>query len=692
MSDCCGKLSALLDIEGPLNNSFLREILDTQAQFVACLCIENLHVCFSNTAFDACFSAKHGTLHGQSFLNLIVPEDHAKIMKILSGLLPGVEPESYRQRWIGREGRIHWIEWRFRRLSFQDQSLDCFLVDGKDITEYQLSNISLIEAHRALKVLSQGNQAVVYAEEEEPLLRQICEILVNEGGFRMAWIGWASDDKEQRIVPVAEAGFTDGYLKTIRLSWGDNEYGRGPSGIAVRTGKPSIVQDMLYNPQYRSWRENAIKRRYASSMAIPLVSEGKVLGCLNIYASEPYAFRPDEVQLLKQLADNLMYGVIHLRKNIELQKTLEHLEISQFRNKATLDSIPDLLFLINNEGVILQYTPPSKGTFPFLTQNLVGKKLEQIMPHDYMSWIKLLKGPSPDTGTVRDFEYVFKSEEKPVFFESRIVNVSAEELLLVIRDVTTQKLSQQALIRAKEEAEEMSRLKTSFLANMSHEIRTPLNSVLGFASLLKDQVQSEDGQTMVNYISKNGQRLLDTMNNIMDLAQLESMSGVTEWLECDLVAQCQSFLDAFAGLAREKGILLEFHTELKRFMIMTNPSMLTKILRKLMENALKFTKTGKIQIHLNMKQQEDQQEAVIIVEDTGVGISQDFLPHVFDEFKQESSGYNRSYEGTGLGLTITKKLVDLLHGRIFVESVKEKGSLFIVVLPVKPTDFIMKNL
>jgi signal transduction histidine kinase len=185
---------------------------------------------------------------------------------------------------------------------------------------------ALRKVNRALKMLSACNHALVRAENEENLLQDICRIIVDKGGYRLAWVGIAITDEKKTVVPVAQAGYEEGYLESLNITWEDTERGRGPTGTAIRTSKPTIAKDILNDPNFVPWRAEATKRGYASSIALPLITNGQVLGTLNIYAEETDAFNEEEVELLAQLADDLSFGIISLRAREERKRAVEALE------------------------------------------------------------------------------------------------------------------------------------------------------------------------------------------------------------------------------------------------------------------------------------------------------------------------------------------------------------------------------
>lgn len=172
----------------------------------------------------------------------------------------------------------------------------------------------LAQANRMLNILSECSLMLMRATDEPALLQEICRIIIDLGGYTLVWIGYAEQDAAQRVRPVAQAGFEDGYLDTVNLTWDDTERGRGPTGTAIRTGKPCIAKNIRNDPDFAPWRNEAMHRNYASSIALPLKRDDKVLGALNIYATVPDAFPAEEVRLLMELAGDLAFGITSLRE------------------------------------------------------------------------------------------------------------------------------------------------------------------------------------------------------------------------------------------------------------------------------------------------------------------------------------------------------------------------------------------
>jgi PAS domain S-box-containing protein len=223
-----------------------------------------------------------------------------------------------------REGS-HLFEWTHRRIdgvAFPADVLLTRMVQGgrvmlhatvRDISERKQADRTLLRVNRALKTLSEANEALVRAPNQEDLFRQMCRVIVEAGGYRMAWIGLAEDDPGASVRTVARAGLDDGYLDVAKISWANNERGRAPTGTAIRTRTVQINRDFASNPSMGPWRAEALKRGYGSSIALPLLEDQRAFGALTIYAQEPEAFGAEEARLLTELARDLSYGVIALR-------------------------------------------------------------------------------------------------------------------------------------------------------------------------------------------------------------------------------------------------------------------------------------------------------------------------------------------------------------------------------------------
>jgi len=283
-----------------------------------------------NNSAERMFGWSREEVIGSNFFEFLIPERaRPHVEEIVASLLQGKLPSHSINENLTKGGEIILCEWNNSILYDSEGRFDGAISLALDTTGHRRSEEALWKVNRALKMLSECNHALVRAANEEDLLHEICQIIVDKWGYRLAWVGIAITDEKKTVVPVAQAGYEEGYLESLNITWDDTEKGRGPTGTAIRTRKPSIAKDILNDPNFAPWRAEATKRGYASSIALPFITNGRALGTLNIYAEETNAFNEEEVELLAQLADDLSFGMISLRAREERKRAVEALQKTQ---------------------------------------------------------------------------------------------------------------------------------------------------------------------------------------------------------------------------------------------------------------------------------------------------------------------------------------------------------------------------
>ncbi len=267
-----------------------------------------------------------------------------------------------------------------------------------DMRERQQAKYHLQRVNRSLRTLSECNQALVRATDEATLLQNICHLIVEFGDYPIAWIGFAETDAAQRVRPVAQAGCDQDYLQSIQISWADNELGQGPTGTAIRTGQVCIAQDIQHHPAYQPWRNAALQRGYAASIALPLIIDDQPIGALNLYASTPYAFDPGEVQLLTELANDLAYGIASIRTRLALERAKENLEMRVAERTVELQlyvgEIHDLYnhapcgyHSLDGEGRFVRINDTELQWLGYSRTDMLGKQfIEFVAPHSQQTF------------------------------------------------------------------------------------------------------------------------------------------------------------------------------------------------------------------------------------------------------------------------------------------------------------------
>lgn len=230
-------------------------------------------------------------------------------------------------------------------------------------------------------------------------------------------------------------------------------------------------------------------------------------------------------------------------------------------------------------------------------------------------------------------------------------------------------------------AEDANYLKNAFLANMSHEIRTPLNGIIGFSSLLETELSMLENKELFEYaegIAQSGDRLLNLLNNIIDISRIEANDIEFDLHPCDLSSIVNNVKELHVFAANDKG--LAFKTKFDDMpMVIADNANLTRIINIVVDNAIKYTPSGFVNITTTYDAEKN--EALLKIKDTGVGMEEDYKKYLFEAFRQESSGYGRSFQGAGLGLPLAKRLLDLMHGRIEIDSMRSVGTTVSIYLP-----------
>jgi PAS domain S-box-containing protein len=287
-------------------------------------------------------------------------------------------------------------------------------------------------------------------------------------------------------------------------------------------------------------------------------------------------------------------------------------------------------------------------------------------------------------GVSFDFRFLLP-DERVIWIQNNIEPVFRNEALIELHgvniDITEKKLAEQELISEKERAEASDRLKTAFMNNISHEIRTPLNGILGFGQIIADpDFPMEEKEPFFKMLNDSSDRLLNTITSIMDISLLTSRNQKVYKKEFPVDKLITEIGEKFKNRCEEKNLKLflekgKIENDAK---ICSDENLLGKIISHLTDNAIKFTAEGAITIGYELKEKE----LLVYVKDTGIGISDKYKNQIFDNFMQVDNANTRRYEGSGIGLSISKKITDLLGGKIWFDSEKGKGTTFCFTIPI----------
>lgn len=458
----------------------------------------------------------------------------------------------------------------------------------REIGWHQRSESRLIHLNRLYVLLSQTNQAIIRVRSREELFREMCRIAVEHGQFVMAWIG-VPEPGSGLINPVAWWGREDGYLRNSQISTADEPQGRGPTGSAIPEGRRFVCNDIASDPCMPPSHDEALRRGYHSSSALPIKVEERLVGTFTVYADQPGFFDDEILRLLEEVTSDISFALHTIHQDEQRR---------------------------NAEAEIRR----------------LNEELEQ-----------------------------------------RITERTAQ-----LGEANRQ------LAKQNEELARASRMKSEFLARMSHEFRTPLNSIIGFTDLLAEQGEGALGDVYADYVlhvHDGAHHLLALVNDILDLSRIEAGRIDLRHEEFSALDAMSEVLSAVSPLAEVKKIELRSEA-LPALAAYGDRTRFKQILYNLLSNAVKFTPTaGRVQVSA----EPDYGEIRFCVSDSGIGIPPDQQTTIFEEFTQLAPASSGVKEGAGLGLAITKRIVELHGGRIWVDSTPGEGSRFFFSMAAAPT-------
>ncbi len=358
--------------------------------------------------------------------------------------------------------------------------------------------------------------------------------------------------------------------------------------------------------------------------------------------------------------------------NYELSKAHQALQASNRRVEGILASINDAFFALDSEGAVTYLNRKAAQLFGVPSDRLLGAKVMQhvaarVSPRMVRRFYLAARNGSPEP-----VELYYPPTRH--WLEVRIYRFP-QGFSVYIHDVSERKDYERQLIEAKERAEELARMQDAFVANMSHELRTPLTGIIGYASLLAQET-TDTHKEFAQIIKEHGNRLQRTLGSVMEWAMFQSDSARAKPENLNVEEIARDVVAFLSPRARERGLFLRFNTTLENPSLHADRSFLFRVLSNLVDNAIKFTDQGGVAVRVG----GDRRHVYIHVQDTGIGIAPDFLPRLFDPFQQESTGLARTHEGSGLGLPITRRMVEAMNGTIDVKS-SPAGSTFIVRFP-----------
>lgn len=347
--------------------------------------------------------------------------------------------------------------------------------------------------------------------------------------------------------------------------------------------------------------------------------------------------------------------------------------------EGLLKVLPDMVFIQNmNTGEYTDFY--SNVQLPYLAkENFIGKTHHEVLPPEHCELIDSIISALKNSSEIQSRNYQMTREGVVEHFVSHSARLDETHIITISRNISEIKESEQALRVAKIKAEQAAEHRSVFLRTMSHEVRTPLNGVIGTSHLLLDQKDLKgDSLELTKTIVESSEHLLSTLNDILDYSKIDAGVFELDYHPTELQSVCQQSIKFFQAKASEKGLELESEFLLNHNdLVLCDSHRLLQVLNNLISNAIKFTYKGKVSLKVQEVQRLDDSSQILFeVTDTGRGMSQAFCEKIFTPFSQERDGTSRSHEGTGLGVSIAHKIIQLYGSDLKVKSKLQKGSTF----------------
>jgi len=403
--------------------------------------------------------------YGHSLLDyMTVPEDRETARHNIDRALAGEQlvEESY----SGEELRSRqYFQVSHSPIKTEEEEIIGVAVLAQDMTGRKNAEDALRHLNRELQAIRKCNQTLMRAEDEKTLLNDICRIICEEAGYRMAWVGYAENDDAKTIRPVAWAGFDSGYIENAKLTWADDsERGRGPAGKAIRSGENIYVQDFTTDPQMAQWRESALLHGYRSGIALPLKNESaKVFGILLIYSAQVKAITPDEIRLLEELAGDLAFGITVMRARIKSKKGEEALKESEAKYRRIVDTANEGVWMLGEDLMTTFVNARMAEMIGYRTQEMISQPVAAFMfEEDVPDHQRRMENRRRGLSEHYERRYRHKNEQTVWTLVSAVPILDAGQnfkgTFAMFTDITKRKRVEEALRKSEKDLKEAQRL------------------------------------------------------------------------------------------------------------------------------------------------------------------------------------------------------------------------------------------
>ncbi|NOQ14079.1 MAG: transporter substrate-binding domain-containing protein [Methyloprofundus sp.] len=630
-----------------------------------------------------------GTTPYEFALAVAVPEQHAILLAIIQKALDSInkkQAQAIQRQWIAvtYEQRVDYKKYLYFSLAVLLFILIILLWNRRLSTEIKARKAAESALYESQRILEYKNNILELLSKGSNLKTTLETLIGYLESSRPEMIGsiLLLDKQKKHLINGVAISLPENYMQAIDgVAIGP---GMGSCGTAAFTGEKVIVEDIMNHPYWEGFQELAQAAGVAACWSQPIVSSSdEILGTFAIYYRQPTSPSQENLKLIHEFSVLTALAIESIQSNETLKKL--SLAVTQSAN---------IVIITNHKGIIEYVNPKFSEITGYSSEEVIGNTpgllksglTDKSVYTDL--WNALLAGEKWQG------EFLNRKKNGELYWAWDSVAPIHDErgeithFVAVETDYTERKQAEVALEKAKLDAEQANKVKSEFLATMTHELRTPMNGVLGMAQILEETELTPEQRESVSIILHSGNSLLEIINDVLDLSKLESEQVILEERYFNLGELIANTFSILRPISQEKSLQLSvvYPTDYPRYFV-GDPTRLQQILLNLLSNALKFTTEGyvRLTVFCNIVSKE-QAHIKLSVEDTGIGIADENIAHLFDPFVQADQTTTRKYGGSGLGLAVSKKLINLMQGHIGVNSVSGQGANFWVTLSLPLAD------
>jgi PAS domain S-box-containing protein len=542
-----------------------------------------------------------------------------------------------------------------------------------DIHDLKLAELEVSRSNRALTMLSHCSEAVVRAENEHALLSEVCRVAVEDGGYRMAWVGYAQDDEARSIAPVAHAGEERGFLGDVRVSWNSADpLAGGLASQVILTGQPVVCTDISREPRCDYWWPQAKERGYLGTICLPLRDGARTFGLLVLYAAEIIEASAEELALLGRMADNVAFGIVNLRTEADR----ERLDAQVHEQAALLDIAHEAIQVLDLEGRITYWNRGAERTYGWNSAEARGRHSIDLLDLEPAK-ARAARARVRATGEWQGEMIHHTKHGSDITADVRLTLVrdaagGAKAILALSTDITRKKEIESQLMVS----DRMASVGT-LAAGVAHEINNPLAAVIANLDYIVESLDGQAWHDMKAPLEDARDAARRVRLIVRDLKIFSGAQSADPETPVSVEAVMESSLRLAWNEIRHRATLV------KRFqpvpLVLANEARLGQVFLNLLVNAAQALPEGQLEQHrITVSTRLEDSRVIIEVADTGPGILPERVGRIFDAFYTTKE----VGAGIGLGLAISQRIIADMGGRLTVRSIPGEGATFCVALPV----------